>query len=103
MAISVSVSQPEALTESTSNAFLDITFSNSEAYTYAANSTVYFYALLTDSTSGTPKTLEVTFELPVTTSKTIDANTPQNFVFENTTNLVPTVTGSNGRICYLPA
>ena len=98
MAINVTVTTAETLDANTPDAFFDITFTNTDAFTYAANSSIYFYALLTDSTSATEP---VTFTLPKTTAGTIAANTATTFTFENTASLVPTVTGNNGRILYV--
>lgn len=98
MAINVTVTTAQALDANTPDAFFDITFTNTNEFDYAANSNIYFYALLTDSTSATTT---VTFTLPQTTAGTIAANTATTFTFENTTNLIPTVTGSNGRILYV--
>lgn len=100
MAIAVTVTTNETLSEVQDNAVLDITFTNSVAFTYAAQSTVYYLALLTDSTPGTPLTREVTFSVYHETAGTVDADQTQSFTFENSTSLVPTITGSNGRICY---
>ncbi len=101
MAINVTVTNAEALDNSTPNAVLDISFTNTNAFSYAANSNIYYYALLTDSTSGTPLTREVTFSVSEVTQGTVAANTTKTFTFENTTNLVPTITGTSGRICYV--
>jgi hypothetical protein len=101
MAINVTVTNAEPLNLSMPNAFLDITFTNTNAFDYAGNSNIYYSALLTDSTPGTALTREVTFVVSQTTGGTIAANTSQTFTFENTTNLVPTITGSDGRIIYL--
>jgi hypothetical protein len=101
MAIEVTVATAEALDSSEENSFFDITFTNTNAFSYAANSNVYFYALLTDSTSGTPLTREVTFVISETTEGTIAADTENTFTFENSTNLVPAITASNARICYV--
>lgn len=100
MAINVSVTSAEALDPVDQNKFFDITFTNTNSFDYAANSKIYYYALLTDSTSGTPLTREVTFTVSKTTEGSIAANTAEVFTFENTTNLVPTINPSNGRICY---
>lgn len=101
MEITVTPTAAESFDLSTDNAFYDITFTNSNIINYAANSKVYFYALLTDSTGGTPKTRAVTFALSETTQGSIPADTPQTFTFENTTTLVAPVTASNGRICFV--
>ncbi|WP_304508065.1 hypothetical protein [Anaerotignum sp.] len=101
MAIAVTVTTNETLSEVQDNAVLDVTFTNSEAFTYAAESTVYYLALLTDSTPVTPLTREVTFSVYHATSGTIAADQTQTFTFENSTSLVPTITGSDGRICYM--
>lgn len=101
MAINVTVANAESLSADTPHAFLDITFTNTNSFDYAANSNIYYYALLTDSTPGSPLTREVTFTLAQTAGGTIAANTPQTFTFENTTNLLPVITGSDGRICYV--
>lgn len=98
MAINVTVTTAQVLDANTPDAFFDITFTNTNAFDYAANSSIYFYALLTDSTSATTT---VTFTLPQTTAGTIAANTETTFTFENTANLVPTVVGSDGRILYV--
>lgn len=100
MAIAVTVATNETLSTVEENSFLDITFTNTEAFSYAANSNVYYYALLTDSTSGTPLTQEVTFVINYTAAGDVPADTEQTFSFENTLNLVPTITGSDGRILY---
>ena len=100
MAINVTVT-PKGLDAITENEFFDVTFTNNAAFSYAANSNVYFYALLTDATSGTALTREVTFTVHYDTEGTIAINTTTTFTFENTTNLVPTITGSNGRVCYV--
>ena len=102
MAIPVTVATNEALSTSEEAAFLDVTFTNSEAFSYAANSNVYYSALLTDSTSGTPLTQEVTFVINHTTAGNVAADTEQTFSFENLMNLVPEITGSDGRILYVP-
>ncbi|MFA9464302.1 MAG: hypothetical protein ACERKN_08390 [Velocimicrobium sp.] len=81
--------------------FFDIIFTNTNAFSYAANSTIYYYAYLTDSTAGTPLTREVTFAVDEVAEGTVAADTPVTFTFENTTNLVPTVTPSDGRIFYV--
>ncbi len=99
MAIEVTVTTAEQLDELTPDAFLDITFTNTNAFDYAANSNVYFYAELTDDNA---LTQNVTFTLPVTSAGTMAANTDTSFSFENTTNLVAPITGSNGRILYVP-
>ncbi|KXL52192.1 hypothetical protein CLNEO_23570 [Anaerotignum neopropionicum] len=101
MAIAVTVTTNETLSEVQDNAVLDITFTNLEAFTYAAESTVYYLALLTDSTPVTPLTREVTFSVYHETGGTVDADETQSFTFENTTNLIPEITGSDGRICYM--
>ncbi|PHV72328.1 hypothetical protein CS063_02300 [Sporanaerobium hydrogeniformans] len=98
MAINVTVTDAQALDANTPNTFFDITFTNTNEFDYAENSNIYFYALLTDSTSATTT---VTFTLPKTTAGTIAANTSTSFTFENTANLVPTVTASQGRILYV--
>ena len=102
MAINVTVATADQLSQSENDSFLEITFTNTNAFTYAANSTIYYYALLTDSTPDTPLTREVTFTVEKTTSGTIAASSTQTFYFENTTDLIPTITGSNGKICYMP-
>jgi len=101
MEITVTPTAAESFDLSTDNAFYDITFTNTNIINYAANSNVYYYALLTDSTGGTPLTREVTFTLAETTQGSIPADTAQLFTFENTTSLVAPVTASNGRICYV--
>lgn len=101
MAIAVTVTTNETLSEVLEDAVLDITFTNEEAFTYAANSTVYYLALLTDSTPVTPITRQVTFSVFHATGGTVAADQTQSFTFENTTNLVGTITGSDGRICYM--
>ncbi|WP_304341227.1 hypothetical protein [Metaclostridioides mangenotii] len=101
MAINVTVTSAEPLDLSNPNAFLDITFTNTNAFDYAENSNIYYSALLTDSTPGTALTREVTFVVSQTAEGTIAANTTKTFTFENTTNLVPTITGSDGRIIYV--
>jgi hypothetical protein len=101
MEITVTPTAAESFDLSLQNAFYDITFTNSNIINYAANSKVYFYALLTDSTPVTPLTREVTFALNETTQGSIAADTPQTFTFENTTSLVAPVTASAGRICYV--
>lgn len=50
MAINVTVAEGTTLDTSTENQVLSITFSSTAAITYAANSNVYYSALLTDST-----------------------------------------------------
>ncbi|GKX27659.1 hypothetical protein SH1V18_01390 [Vallitalea longa] len=102
MAIEVTVANAETLDASTQGAFLDITFTNTNAFDYAANSNVYYYALLTDSTAGTPLTREVTFIINQVAQGTVAADTEEIFTFENTTDLVEPITGSDGRICYVP-
>lgn len=101
MAINVTVTSAETMDPSNPNAYFDVTFTNTNEFSHAANSNIYYHALLTDSTSGTPLTRQVTFTVSKTTQGTIAANTPQTFTLENTTNLVPTITGSEGRILYL--
>jgi len=101
MAINVTVTSAEPLDLSNPNAYLDITFTNTNAFDYAENSNIYYSALLTDSTPGTALTREVTFVVSQTAEGTIAANTTKTFTFENTTNLVPTITGSDGRIIYV--
>lgn len=101
MAINVTITSAEPLSADTPNAFIDITFTNTNAFDYAANSNIHYYALLTDSTPGSPLTRAITFTLSHTTAGTVAANTPQTFTFENTTNLLPSITGSDGRICYV--
>ncbi len=101
MAINVTVANAENFDTSEENVFFDITFTNTNAFSYAANSTIYYYAFLTDSTSGTALTREVTFAVDETASGTIAAGTPITFTFENTTNLVPAITPSDGRIFFV--
>ncbi|MDD3413457.1 MAG: hypothetical protein PHY47_05600 [Lachnospiraceae bacterium] len=101
MAITVTVANAERLTPSTPNSFLDITFTNTNAFSYAANSKIYYYALLTDATSGAALTREVTFVVSKSSAGDIDAGDSEPFIFENTTNLVSPITASNGRICYV--
>lgn len=98
MAINVTVTSAETLDLNTPGAFLDITFTNTNAFDYAANSNIYFYAVLTDSLS---VTTNVTFTVPMTTSGTIAANTPTTFTFENLAKLNATITGSDARILYI--
>lgn len=99
MAILVNVTAAEALDLSTDNVLLDITFTNTESFTYKADSNIYYYAKLTDSTA-TPKTREVTFTVHEDTGGTIEALASKTFTIDNTTNLVPTIAASDGRICY---
>ncbi len=101
MAIGVTVTTAENFDTSEDNVFFDITFTNTNAFSYAANSNIYYYAYLTDSTPTTPKTREVTFSVSKTTAGTIDANSTQTFTFENTTTLVPDITATDGRIFYV--
>ena len=101
MAINVTVANAENFNTSEDNVFFDITFTNTNAFSYHANSTIYYYAFLTDSTSGTALTREVTFAVSETTEGTIAANTSKTFTFENTTNLVPDITPTNGRIFFV--
>lgn len=98
MAINVTVTTAEVLSANSPDSFLDITFTNTNAFDYAANSNIYFYALLTDSQSATTT---VTFILPQTTAGTMAADTETTFTFENTTNLEPTIVGSDARILYV--
>ena len=98
MAIQVTVTTAEQLSELTPDAFLDITFTNTNDFDYAANSNIYFYAELTDDNSATQN---VTFTLPVTSAGTMAANTDTSFSFENTQSLVAPITGT-GRILYVP-
>ncbi|WP_143323067.1 hypothetical protein [Clostridium sp. HBUAS56010] len=101
MAINVSVTNAEAFNSSVEDAFFDISFTNDTAFNYAADTSIYYYALLTDSTEGTAKTQEVTFVVPKTELGTIDASTVQSFAFENTESLVAPVTATGGRILYV--
>ncbi len=101
MAINVTVTTAEAFDTITQNGFLDITFTNTNEFTYAA-SNVYYYALLTDS-SVPALTQEVTFKVNYTQGGTIDADTSKTFTIENTLNLVPVITGDDGRILYKAA
>lgn len=101
MAINVTVTDAQPFNETTENSFLDITFTNTNAFTYAAGN-VYYYALLTDS-SDPALTQEVTFKVTHATGGTVDAETPETFTIENTQDLVPIITGSDGRILYSPA
>ena len=101
MAINVSVTNAQSFDEITENSFLDITFTNTNSFTYAAGN-VYYYALLTDS-SDPALTQEVTFVINHATGGTIAADTPQSFTIENTQNLVPVIAGSDGRILYSAA
>lgn len=98
MAINVTITTAEVLSANSLDSFLDITFTNTNAFDYAANSNIYFYALLTDSQSATTT---VTFILPQTTSGTMAADTETTFTFENTANLEPTIVGSDARILYV--
>ena len=100
MAVAVTVATNETLSEDRQNSVLDITFTNTEAFTYVADSTVYYLALLTDSTTPTALTRQVTFSIYHATGGTVAASQTQTFTFENSTNLVAEITGSNGRICY---
>jgi hypothetical protein len=101
MAIEISVTNAAAFNTSVPDAFFDISFTNEAAFSYAGNSSIYYYALLTDSTSGTAKTQEVTFEVPKTQQGTIDASTKQTFTIENAGALLSPVTASGGRILYV--
>lgn len=98
MAIDVSVTSAEALNESVENALLDITFTNSNPFTYAAGN-IYYYALLSDSSSPA-LTQEVTFVVPKASGGTVAEDTEETFTIENTLNLVPPIDGTNGRILY---
>lgn len=102
MAINVTVAEGTTLDTSTENQVLSITFSSTAAITYAANSNVYYSALLTDSTPENAITRPVMFSVPYTTAGTITAGATKSFNFENTTNLVPTITASEGAIYYKP-
>lgn len=95
----IDISSPQAFNVSQDNQFFDITFKNTAAFSYAAGN-IYFYALLTDSTTPSALTQEVTFVVTEATAGTYPINTVTPFTFKNTMNLVPTVTGSNGRILY---
>ena len=101
MAIEISVTNAVAFNTSVSDAFFDISFTNDAAFSYAGNSSIYYYALLTDSTAGTAKTQQVTFEVPKTEQGTIDASTTETFTIENTEELLSPVTASEGRILYV--
>ena len=98
MEVNVSVTEAKALDNLSPNSFLDITFTNEQSFTYAAGN-VYYYALLTDS-SDPEQTQEVTFIVNHTEGGTIAAETSKTFTIENTQNLVPTISASNGRILY---
>lgn len=98
MNINVSVSSGENFNEVEENVFFDITFTITTGFTYAANSNVYYSALLTDSNSATR---EVTFSVSHDTQGAIADGAVITFTFENTTNLVPTITPSDGRIFYV--
>ena len=98
MAINVSVTTAQAFDQSTDNDFLDIVFTNTNAFTYVAGN-VYYYALLTDA-SDPALTQKVTFTINHVSGGTVAANTPQSFTIENTQHLVPTIVGSDGRILY---
>ncbi len=98
MEVNVSVSTAQSFDGITQNSFLDVTFTNTNSFTYVAGN-VYYYALLTDS-SDPALTQEVTFKIDYAEGGTIDANTSQSFTIENTQNLVPDISGGNGRILY---
>jgi hypothetical protein len=102
MAINVTVADASPLDSSTPDALLVFTFTNTAAFSYAANSSIYYYVFLTDSTPTTPLTQEVTFVVPETTQGTIAAGTPAPFELVNTLNLISPITATNGRICYKP-
>ncbi|HZK43988.1 MAG TPA: hypothetical protein VFC73_06830 [Syntrophomonadaceae bacterium] len=99
MEVNVSVTAAEPFDEITQNSFLDITFTNTDSFTYVAGN-VYYYALLTDSSDPDALTQEVTFKIDYAEGGTVEANTSQSFTIENTQNLVPDVSGGNGRILY---
>ncbi|MDD3766169.1 MAG: hypothetical protein PHF89_03130 [Eubacteriales bacterium] len=98
MAIDVSVTNIEPFNETIENAFLDITFTNTSSFTYAAGN-IYYYALLTDS-SDPELTQEVTFKVTHATGGTVDEDTSETFTIENTNNLVAPIAGTDGRILY---
>lgn len=100
MAINVTVTNAENFDTDILDAYYDVNFTNTNAFSYAANSNIYYSALLTDSTPVTPLTQEVTFKIAETTEGTMAADTSQPFTFENIENLVSPVTASNGRILY---
>ncbi|MFQ8599772.1 MAG: hypothetical protein ACLSAP_03730 [Oscillospiraceae bacterium] len=102
MATNVTVANATALDKSSENSLLTITFTNTNAFDYAANSTIYYYALLTDGTADTPQTREVVFTVPQTAEGTVAAGTSKTFTMENDTNLAPAITASDGKICYQP-
>lgn len=102
MAIDVTVANASPLDSSDPDALLIFTFTNTNAFSYAASSNIYYYAYLTDSTPTTPLTQEVTFVVPETTEGTIGAGTPAPFELVNALNLVSPITATNGRICYTP-
>jgi len=101
MAIEISVTNAAAFNTSVLDAFYDISFTNDAAFSYAGNSSIFYYALLTDSTPSTAKTQEVTFKVPKIQQGTIDADTKQTFTIENTGTLLSPVTASGGRILYV--
>lgn len=101
MAINVNVTNAEAFDKSVNDAFYDITFTNTNSFSYAGTSNIYYAALLTDSTPGTALTQEVTFSIYEATQGTMAADTNQTFTFENTEKLISPVTASNGRILYI--
>jgi len=98
VAINVTVAEAEPFNTLSENSFLDITFTNTAEFTYAAGN-IYYSALLTDS-SEPANMQEVTFKVTEAEGGTIASGTPKTFTIENTENLVPTITGSNGRILY---
>ncbi len=98
MQVAVTVTTPQAFDDLAPDSFLQITFTNTTEFTYVAGNVLY-YALLTDS-SDPEVTQEVTFKINHTEGGVVAEETPQTFTIENTQDLVPTVTGSNGKIFY---
>ena len=102
MTTNVTVANATALDNSSENTLITIIFTNTAAFDYAANSTVYYSVRLTDGTADTPQTREVVFSVPQTAEGTVEAGTAKTFTMENDTNLVPEITASDGKICYQP-
>lgn len=98
MEANVTVAAAQAFDSLTENSFIDIIFTNTAGFTYAAGN-IYYSALLTDS-SEPAITQEVVFKETAAEGGTVAPGTSKTFTIENTNNLVPTVTGSEGRILY---
>lgn len=98
MALQVNVAAQE-INETDDEAAIDIIFTNTAAYTPATGN-IYYMALLTDSTPETALTRSVTFSVAAVANVEVPANTPKEFIIDNTTELVFPITASLGKIVY---